>query len=102
MFRRVPRGTAGEPISSIRAVRLPTNGEHTARFGVTNFHAITVTPTKQRALHICHKPQKNGRAFKRFWFPDPDEVSPLATSPEFSKRYSSPLRSLRRERSTVS
>ena len=37
---------------------------------------ITVTPTKQRALNLCQKLQKEGLAFKRFWFTDLDPVTP--------------------------
>src|SRR5713101_206040 len=38
-------------------------GKHTARYGITNFRVVTVTPTKQRALNLCEKLQKAGFAF---------------------------------------
>jgi len=50
-------------------------GKHTARYGITNFRVITVTPTKQRALNLCQKLQKAGLASKRFWFTDLESVS---------------------------
>jgi hypothetical protein len=52
-----------------------SQGKHTARYGITNFRVITVTPTKQRALNLCHKLHKAGLAFNRFWFTDLDSVS---------------------------
>jgi hypothetical protein len=45
-------------------------GKHTARYGITNFRVITVTPTRQRAVNLCEKLEKGGLAFKRFWFTD--------------------------------
>jgi hypothetical protein len=51
-------------------------GKHTARYGITNFRVITVTPTKQRALNLCQKLQDTGLAFKRFWFTDLGAISP--------------------------
>ena len=50
-------------------------GKHTARYGISNFRVITVTPTKQRALNLCEKLQKAGFAFKRFWFTDLSPIS---------------------------
>src|SRR5216683_1562587 len=50
-------------------------GKHTARYGISNFRVITVTPTKQRAQNLCQKLRNAGLAFKRFWFTDLDAVS---------------------------
>src|SRR5712692_8892201 len=50
-------------------------GKHTARYGISNFRVITVTPTKQRALNLCEKLQKAGMALKRFWFTDLASIS---------------------------
>jgi hypothetical protein len=45
-------------------------GKHTARYGITNFRVITVTPTKQRALNLRAKLRDVGLVSKRFWFTD--------------------------------
>src|SRR6202162_3753228 len=50
-------------------------GKHTARYGISNFRVITVTPTRQRALNLCQKLQKAGLAFNRFWFTDLGSIS---------------------------
>ena len=50
-------------------------GKHTARYGITNFRVITVTPTRQRAMNLCQKLQKAGISSKRFWFTDFGSVS---------------------------
>ncbi len=50
-------------------------GRHTARYGISNFRVVTLTPTKQRAVNLCHKLRKAGLAFKRFWFTDLSPVS---------------------------
>jgi protein involved in plasmid replication-relaxation len=52
------------------------DGKHTARYGITNFRVITVTPTKQRALNLCQKLRNLGFASKRFWFTDLSSISP--------------------------
>src|SRR5216683_7099571 len=52
-----------------------SQGKHTARYGITNFRVITVTPTKQRAQNLCQKLRNAGLAFKRFWFTELDSVS---------------------------
>jgi hypothetical protein len=51
-------------------------GKHSARYGISNFRVITVTPTKQRALNLCEKLRKTGLASNRFWFRDMAAVSP--------------------------
>jgi protein involved in plasmid replication-relaxation len=45
-------------------------GKHVARYGISNFRVITVTPTKQRALNLCEKLRNAGLTSKRFWFTD--------------------------------
>jgi hypothetical protein len=51
-------------------------GKHTARYGISNFRVITVTPTKQRALNLCEKLRNVGLASKRFWFTHIEHISP--------------------------
>jgi len=51
-------------------------GKHTARYGISNFRVITVTPTKQRALNLCRKLAEAGLASARFWFTDIASVCP--------------------------
>ena len=51
-------------------------GRHTARYGMSNFRVITVTPTRQRALNLCEKLQKVGLASSHFWLTDFGEISP--------------------------
>ncbi len=51
-------------------------GRHTARYGIKNFRVLTVTPTPQRAFNLCEKLERNGLAFKRFWFTDLSAVDP--------------------------
>src|SRR5258708_14285325 len=51
-------------------------GKHTARYGISNFRVITVTPTKQRAVNLCHKLRNAGLASQRFWFTDLSVISP--------------------------
>jgi Replication-relaxation len=54
-------------------------GRHTARYGIGNFRVITVTPTRQRALNLCHKLRKAGLGYKRFWFTDSISVGEPAS-----------------------
>jgi hypothetical protein len=49
--------------------------KHTARYGISNFRVITVTPTKQRSVNLCDKLRNAGLASKRFWFTDLAMVS---------------------------
>jgi len=51
-------------------------GKHTARYGISNFRVITVTPTRKRALNLCEKLQRAGLASARFWFTDIASVCP--------------------------
>jgi len=51
-------------------------GKHTARYGISNFRVITITPTRQRAENLCRKLVNAGLASARFWFTDLASVSP--------------------------
>lgn len=51
-------------------------GKHSARYGITNFRVVILTPTKQRALNLCKKLQEAGLASKRFWFASIEPISP--------------------------
>lgn len=50
-------------------------GRHTARYGMSNFRVITITPTRQRAENLCRKLAGAGLASGRFWFTDLAAVS---------------------------
>jgi len=50
-------------------------GGDAKRWGIPNFHVITVTPTRERALNLCGAMKERGLAFKRFWFTDATHVS---------------------------
>jgi hypothetical protein len=51
-------------------------GKHRARYGITNFRVVVLTPTKQRAFNLCQKLRDAGLPLKRFWFADFDTVFP--------------------------
>ena len=65
-------------------------GNHTARYGISNFRVITVTPTRQRAFNLCAKLRNAGLGSKRFWFTDLAAVSPGAPARILEKVFFTP------------
>jgi len=51
-------------------------GKHTARYGISNFRVVTVTPTRKRAENLCRKLANAGLTSARLWFTYLASISP--------------------------